>query len=86
MIARVQPNLVNFHLETAGPPGYVDEVFLRRKELSRGGPVQVDPASPVEITSPNWPSNYGDNENVVWSVTVPEGHVVGFQIEEMEVS
>ncbi|XP_078685510.1 CUB and sushi domain-containing protein 1-like [Branchiostoma floridae x Branchiostoma belcheri] len=28
------------------------------------------------VTSPNYPSNYGNNENCEWSITVPEGSII----------
>ncbi|KAI8498287.1 hypothetical protein Bbelb_242310 [Branchiostoma belcheri] len=28
------------------------------------------------VTSPNYPSNYGNNENVRWLITVPEGSII----------
>ena len=40
----------------------------------------------VEITSPNYPSEYDNYENVVWTVTAPEGNVVYLEILESSVS
>ncbi|XP_078685519.1 CUB domain-containing protein 2-like [Branchiostoma floridae x Branchiostoma belcheri] len=39
-----------------------------------GGDLTATSGGPV--TSPNYPSNYGNNENCEWSITVPEGSII----------
>ncbi|KAI8493120.1 CUB and sushi domain-containing protein 3 [Branchiostoma belcheri] len=39
-----------------------------------GGDLTAPSGGPV--TSPNYPSNYGDNENCEWTITVPEGSII----------
>ncbi|XP_019639370.1 PREDICTED: CUB and sushi domain-containing protein 2-like, partial [Branchiostoma belcheri] len=39
-----------------------------------GGDLTAPSGGPV--TSPNYPSNYGNNENCEWSITVPEGSII----------
>ncbi|XP_066263198.1 cubilin-like [Branchiostoma lanceolatum] len=33
------------------------------------------------VTSPNYPKNYGNNENCGWTITVPEGNTVSLTVE-----
>ena len=39
----------------------------------------------VEISTPDYPSEYSNYENVVWTVTSPENTVVMFEIWESDV-
>ena len=39
----------------------------------------------VEITSPNYPDEYDNNENEVWTVTGPPGTAIYFEIQESHV-
>ncbi|XP_019631552.1 PREDICTED: CUB and sushi domain-containing protein 1-like, partial [Branchiostoma belcheri] len=39
-----------------------------------GGDLTAPSGGPV--TSPNYPGNYGNNENCEWSITVPEGSII----------
>ncbi|XP_078685521.1 CUB and sushi domain-containing protein 3-like [Branchiostoma floridae x Branchiostoma belcheri] len=39
-----------------------------------GGNLTAPSGGPV--TSPNYPANYGNNENCEWSITVPEGSII----------
>ncbi|KAI8496814.1 hypothetical protein Bbelb_254690 [Branchiostoma belcheri] len=39
-----------------------------------GGNLTASSGGPV--TSPNYPGNYGNNENCEWSITVPEGSII----------
>ncbi|KAI8496829.1 hypothetical protein Bbelb_254840 [Branchiostoma belcheri] len=39
-----------------------------------GGNLTAPSGGPV--TSPNYPGNYGNNENCEWSITVPEGSII----------
>ncbi|XP_019629857.1 PREDICTED: tolloid-like protein 2 [Branchiostoma belcheri] len=39
-----------------------------------GGNLTAPSGGPV--TSPNYPGNYGNNENCEWAITVPEGSII----------
>ncbi|XP_035660155.1 CUB and sushi domain-containing protein 2-like [Branchiostoma floridae] len=37
------------------------------------------------VTSPNYPSNYGNNENCEWSITVPEGSIIRLMFDSFNI-
>ena len=36
------------------------------------------------MTSPNYPSNYGNNENCEWSITLPEGSIIRLKFDSFK--
>ena len=53
---------------------------------SQGGTVDIGLSEVVEITSPNYPDSYNNDDNVVWMITSPENTTIYFEIQESDVS
>ncbi|KAI8517822.1 hypothetical protein Bbelb_038390 [Branchiostoma belcheri] len=47
-----------------------------------GGNLTATSGGPV--TSPNYPGNYGNNENCEWSITVPEGSIIRLTFDSFD--
>ncbi|XP_078685536.1 CUB and sushi domain-containing protein 2-like [Branchiostoma floridae x Branchiostoma belcheri] len=47
-----------------------------------GGNLTAPSGGPV--TSPNYPGNYGNNENCEWSITVPEGSIIRLTFDSFD--
>ena len=60
--------------------------FVSAESYDSSASIHLSADQTVEITSPNFPSEYGRYENVIWNVTVPEGSVVHLEILDSEVS
>ncbi|XP_066263259.1 cubilin-like [Branchiostoma lanceolatum] len=71
---RVRLTFLSFQLENADSLTIYDKDATPTSATGCGGNLTAPPVG--NVTSPNYPNDYGNEENCDWTITVPEGNIV----------